>query len=482
MSLTNDKAANAASPEQVDASCRWPLLTLFTGAAGWLFLSTLLGFLGTMKFHVPGMFSNIAFFSYGRLMAAHNALFLYGFGVPAAIGVALWLTARLGRTRLAAPAVVTVAAHAWHLGVLAMWVVLMAGGLTGYEWFEVPKQVAGWLFGAYVFLTIPLVLTLAGRAEKELYPTQWFVLAAVFWFAWIFATASLLIHCFPPRGVAQAAVHWWYGHNLVWVFFGSIALGAFYYFLPKLSGRPLYSRELALFSFWSLLILGTFGGVPHGAPLPAWLPALGGASSVLLLVPVGAAALNCHLTMRSDRSQLKGNVPLSYLVFGSMLLVAAAVLSAAANTRPGVEIVQFTLFTAALNKLIFHGFVAVTLFGAITWIVPRVTGAEWPKPGLVRAQFVLVLAGLFLCFAPLAIGGLIQGLRFWHVEQHEFLTIIELGLNYIRMATMGEVLLLVGHLFLILQLKLLCWQQCRAGCAGVLGRVLARNEASEVTA
>jgi cytochrome c oxidase cbb3-type subunit I len=464
MSPTNENQA-PVTPQAIDASCRWPLLILFTGAAGWLFVSTVLGFLATMKFHMPGMFANCPFFSYGRLVASSNSLLIYGFGVPAAMGAAMWIMARLSRAPLALGPVAAIAAHFWHAGVLVMWVLLGFGGLTGHEWFEVPRGAAFVLFGSFIALALPVVLTLAARREKELYPSQWFILAAVFWFAWIFATACFAIHCQPASGLVQAAVQYWYGRNLVWVFFAFNTLAIVFYLLPKLVDAPLYSRELAGFTFWTLLILGSLGGVPHGAPLPAWLGGVNGATAALLLVPVIAAAVNCHLTAFTHRQKLRGDTVAACTHIGMLLFVVGAVMSAFLALRPFNDWFGLTMFQPAINKLLLQGFMVLTFFAAILHIMPQVAGAAWPRPALIKVQFGATTIGLVFAVVFLAVGGVKLGLMQQPLDAPPFEQVIVAGLNFIRMGSLGDLIMAVGHLCLFANLALLAVQQRRACCA-----------------
>jgi cytochrome c oxidase cbb3-type subunit 1 len=158
--------------------------------------------------------------TYGRVHAAADTALLYGFGVPAALGVGLWLLCRLGRTRLAGPVVAAVGALGWNAAVAAgLWAILRGGG-TGYEEFEMPRAIAPLLLLSYMLIGICGMMTFHRRQPGPLYPSQWFVVGAFFWFAWIFSTAVMLLTVWPARGVLQASVQWWYEHNLSTVFFG----------------------------------------------------------------------------------------------------------------------------------------------------------------------------------------------------------------------------------------------------------------------
>src|SRR5262245_23660336 len=202
------------STPRIDSSCRLPLFVLFGGAATWLVLSSVFSLIASLKFHGPAMFASHAWLSYGRAYPAWSHLLVYGFCIPAGLGVCLWLLARLGRVELARPWLIAFSAKLWHFGVLVGLVAILAGQTTGYEWFELPRYAAVILFIAFVMITVWAFVTYSRRTVEALYPSHWFILAALFWFPWIFSTAILLLQFFPMRGVVQAAVNWWYAGNL----------------------------------------------------------------------------------------------------------------------------------------------------------------------------------------------------------------------------------------------------------------------------
>src|SRR5580698_1675117 len=101
----NTDGTKSFSTTVIDVSCRVPLLALFGGAALWLVLGLLLGLAAAMSFHAPAMFANCPCLTYGHAQAAANDLLLYGFVIPAALGVILWIFARLSQAPLALPIV-----------------------------------------------------------------------------------------------------------------------------------------------------------------------------------------------------------------------------------------------------------------------------------------------------------------------------------------------------------------------------------------
>src|ERR1035438_6888013 len=135
--LTSRLAGTLAPP--VDAFMRVPLLALFGGAAFWLVVSSVLAMIASIKFHAPDFPANCPWLTYGRVQPAADDALLYGFCIPAGLGVALWLLAQLGQTPLRGALVPVVAAKLWHLGVLVRLAGILSGNSTGFAWLEFPR-------------------------------------------------------------------------------------------------------------------------------------------------------------------------------------------------------------------------------------------------------------------------------------------------------------------------------------------------------
>jgi cytochrome c oxidase cbb3-type subunit 1 len=429
-------APSSMSPPQIDASCRLPLFSLFGGAAFWLALSSVFGLIASIKFHGPGFLADSAVLTYGRVYPAWSNLLVYGFCIPAGLGTGLWLLARLGRVPLARPWLVTVGAELWHLGVFVGLIGILSGDSTGFAWLEMPRYAAMILFCSFVFIGLWGFVTHRARAEQELYPSQWFVLAALFWFPWVYSTAVLLLQIFPVRGIVQASIAWWFSGNLLVVWLSLVGLAAFCYFVPKLTERPLQSRYLALFAFWTLILFGTWVGIPAGAPLPAWMPTLSNVAAVMMIVPVLTVVVMLVQTVGGTRTACAGG-PLCYVKFGVGSLVLSGLLLAVAALPPVSRVTDFTWFGHAQNALRLYGFFAMTIFGAAYYILPRVTGAELPFPRLIRVHFWCGVIGTLLLAMPLAIGGVVQGAKWLNPEVLP-VDVSKATLMFLWLSTLGE--------------------------------------------
>jgi cytochrome c oxidase cbb3-type subunit 1 len=438
---------NAVSkPSEIDVSCRLPLLVLFISAAVWLVVSSVFAVLASLVFHK--LFIDSSSFSYGNLVAVRSASFLYGAGIQLGLAVTLWLFCRLGRTVLAQSILVTFGAVLWNLGVTVGVLGILAGDATGFESLEMPKYAALVVFLGYLLIGLYSVVTLHHRRERSLYVSQWFLLAALFWFPWIFSTAYLSLSVFPVRGVTQAVIAWWFSANLQIVWFGLVGLAAIFYFIPKLTNRELNSHYLALLTFWMLILFSSWIGVPNSAPVPAWMPALSTVGAVLTLIPVLTFALNIHGTVEGKYSSLMVNPFLKFIGVAIVAFIIASLMNAVSSFVQVSRIADLTWFTPARAQLNAYGFFAMVMFAAAYYIVPQLIGMEFPYPKLINAHFWLATAGILLIVVPLAIGGIVQGVMLQN-PSNAFLSVTKASLMFLRLSTVGDLLILVGHVAFI---------------------------------
>src|SRR3546814_3088428 len=73
-------------------------------------------------------------------------------------------------------------------------------------------------------------------------------------------------------------------------------------------------------------------------------------------------------------------------------------------------VTHFTQFTIGHAHLGAYAFLSFTLFGAIYYMMPRITGRRWPWPAMIPVHFWLVVIGFIVYFVSLSIGGIYQGL------------------------------------------------------------------------
>jgi cytochrome c oxidase cbb3-type subunit 1 len=119
--------------------------------------------------------------------------------------------------------------------------------------------------------------------------------------------------------------------------------------------------------------------------------------------------MNFHLTLEGHYAPVAWSPALRFLFVGIGSLVAYWFLSAI-NAIPAVNAVtQFSDVQRGLSHLGHYGFFAMTAFGAIYYIVPRLTGHEWSCTSGINRHFWLAATGLGFIATGFILGGFIQG-------------------------------------------------------------------------
>jgi cytochrome c oxidase cbb3-type subunit 1 len=445
---------------EIDSSTRLPVLLFFGSAIFWLLLGSLLGLVSAWKMTHPAFLDQMAWLTFGRLRPAHMNTVVYGWASAAGIGVGLWLMARLCRIPLIHSKLLVSAAIFWNIGVLVGVLGILAGDSRSIEWLEFPGYATPILFIAYALIGIWAIIMFRYRKPGHVYVSQWYLLAAFLWFPWLYATANILLVWQPIQGSAQGAVNWWFAHNVVGLWFTPIGLASAYYMIPKVIGRPICGYHLSVLGFWSLALFFSWTGMAHliGGPFPAWMISASVAASVMMFVPVVAVAINHSMTMRGHFDALKSSPTLRFTVFGAMAYTIAS-LQGASMAIPSLNtITHFTDYTIGHSHLGLYAFFTMMMFGAMYYIVPRLTGWEWPSAAAIRWHFWLVATGIVLMVVALTIGGILQGLAQYD-PQSTFQASLELATPFRWVRGISGFLLLAGHivfaaLFLVMVLKI----------------------------
>ena len=453
----NSAENNSVWPNEIDASCRVPLLALFGGAALWLVLGLALGIAAMLSFHKPDMFADCSFMTYGRVQAAANDLLLYGFTIPAALGVMLWIFARLSQAPLALPIVPVVAANLWHIGVLIGTISILLGFSTGHPWLEYPRAAAVLLFAGFMLVAVSGVATLGFRLNRQMYPSHCFLLAALLWFVWSYGTANLFLVCnHPPRGVVQSVIGWWLMNNLLFVWLGLVGVGIAFYFLPKIAGKPLAGSGYVIFGFLTLVFFGTWVGIPQSAPVPAWLPTISAFAALLSVIPVFALGIIARKTVWGSNVSCFGG-PFCFIRFGMWSFIAANLLYISEFCPRYSRVLDFTWFNVGVTQWQLLGFAGMILCGAIYEILPRVMGKELPFAKLAKLNFFLLAGGTLLFVIPLLVAGVEQG-KALNNAAIPFADASAVALKFLRISTTGQLLVLLGALCLLLNIFVMTLQ------------------------
>ncbi|SFB88636.1 cytochrome c oxidase cbb3-type subunit 1 [Cupriavidus sp. OV038] len=435
------------SRDAADASSA-PVVFLFICCAMvWLVVASMAGLTASIKLHEPDLLASVPWLSFGRIRTIHLNAVAYGWAPMAGLAIALFLLPRLLKTALVGARWAVLGAAVWNAGLIAGIGSIGAGISDGLEWLEIPWQVDILFVIGGAFVGLPLVLTLVNRKVDHLYVSVWYMGCALFWFPVLFLVANVPgVHF----GVEQATMNWWFGHNVLGLFYTPLALASIYYFLPKIIGQPVRSYGLSLLGFWALAFFyGQVGG-HHlvGGPVPGWLITLSIVQSMMMLIPVVAFSINQHQTLRGNFRRLIDSPTLRFITFGGMMYTLSSIQGSFEALRTVSRVAHFTHYTVAHAHLGLYAFVSFAFFGALYFIVPRVTGREWPYRWMIYMHFWLAAGGIGIYFVFLSIGGWLQGLAMLDAAR-PFMDSVAVTLPYLRARSLGGAMMLTGHLFFV---------------------------------
>lgn len=188
------------------------LLTLFISATVWLVIGSLFGLIASLKMHLPDWLTQAAPLTFGRMRTMHLNAVIYGFLSIGGIGIAMWLAPVLFKTPLRRPNLALAGVLLWNLSLLLGIIAIGMGWTDGLEWLEIPWQLDIGLGVAGALIATSLLLTAAARQIKHIYVSNWYYMAALFWFPVLFIVANIpYLHL----GTQQATANWWFAHNVL---------------------------------------------------------------------------------------------------------------------------------------------------------------------------------------------------------------------------------------------------------------------------
>lgn len=453
--MTNSPT-NAASAEVtvVDSHARGPLLLLIGSGLGWLVLSGVFALIASIQLHAPAFMADCAWFTHGRVQAMRESAFIYGWAGNAGLAIGLWLLGRLGGNPLRGLNWAVFGAVFWNLGVTVGLIGIATGDMTSYAFLQLPRYVHLLLAAAYAGIAISGVLAWSGRRTDGTFASQWYAVAALFLFPWMLTATEAVLFWAPVRGTVQAIAAGWYAQGVWSLWLAPLAVAGAYYVVPKVTGKPLPSYEFAPLGFWALVALGAWTGGRHliGGPVPAWVPTMGVVTASMVFVHYVVLFLNLRGALTG------GGTALGFIRFGLVVYLLVGVIDLLMSFRAVAVSLQFTFVTAAIEQLGLYGGISMMFFGAIYYLVPRLTGSPWASGGLIAGHKFLVSTGVLLLVIALFVAGWQQGGAL--LDPKQSMTAIATSLRTPLLgATVAQAVLILANLLLLVNF-------CRSACAG----------------
>ncbi len=385
--VTTNAPATTQVAGRTDATAKWALLI----GAFLLAAATAILFMAWTVFTVPS--EGAGFLGFGRLFPMATTLTVFGAFVALNLGVLLFLLPRL--TGASTNRSGTLAALFWLSTVSAVvgTGVVGFGGTDGRQGFELPWLAELLLVLGVGGIAVIAIKALFDRKEDSIYPTTWFMVGGLLSFITAIAVANLPIARGPGAGIPVA-----FGRGVVlWVWILGFAIGAMLYLVPKESGRPLFSRQVAIGTFVSLMMAGMFYGLSTTlfGPLPDWAETVGVAMGLLLLVPAVTVPVLLVKTLDGAFDQLQTSVPLRFAVAGVVAFSLGAAVSAISGLRSFAELLGLTTFRDGTETLLVFGAGILLTSAFVYHAIPRLTGRTLHSEQLAKRhlQFTVVGAG-----------------------------------------------------------------------------------------
>lgn len=430
------------SDEENSASRNFIITAVF-----WLVIGMTLGLTGALEFMAPDMSTGVPQLTFSRIRPAHVNTVAFGWLSMANIGIVLYIVPTLTRSRLFSNKIANFVCLLWNLAILIGGIFLINGYSEGREYAEYPVPIDVVVLIGLITLSFVVYMTAVNRNVKKLYVSLWYILGAFFWMPLVYFIGNRTF--VRLDGLNDGIVNWFYGHNILGMWFTTLGVGIAYYMIPKLTGRPLWSHSLSMLGFWTIAFFYAPTGTHHilQSPVPEWLKALAVVFSVALVIPVITVLTNFFMTMKGNWWQLANNLPLRFVLTGAFFYLVTCIQGPFQATRSINWYLHFTQWVPGHAHAALLGAFSNFDMGAIYFILPRVLNKQFYSVALAKAHYWFTLIGFSIFYAAFTIAGLVQSAG-WHAGAPVGTWSVELQPYWIFRALGGAMMWFGNVLFL----------------------------------
>ncbi|MBX2935144.1 MAG: cbb3-type cytochrome c oxidase subunit I [Ferruginibacter sp.] len=411
-------------------------------AVFWLLFGTTVGEYLGIKFAAPDV-EHLSWLSFGRLRPVHTNAVFWGWASLGMMGLGYYVVPRVSNVPVASIKQGYRSLILINASVILGSIFLMAGiNNGGGEYREYIWPVMA-LFGIGVLLSlINFYKTIANRATKEIYVSNWYIVSAM-----MYVLVIAFVAYWPTwqNGLGETIVQGYYMHQGVGMWFMLFSLGLMYYFLPQQLNKPIYSYSLGILAFWTQILFYTLIGSHHFifSAIPWWLQTVAIVGSVGMVIPVVAGTTNFLMTFKGAWHKLSSSYTLPFYLIGIIFYFTGSLQGTAEAFRFTNLVWHFTDFTVAHSHLTMYGIISFMLWAFIYTIVPRLTGKEPPQI-TVGAHFWLALIGLLFYTVPLMIGATLKGMMWMNGKP--FIDSVQMMAPYWLWRAIGGTLMWISHI------------------------------------
>lgn len=420
--------ATQATPVKYDLEVvRW-----FTIAAAiYAVVGTLIGVWLAAELAWPFLNFDIPELTFGRLRPLHTNAVIFAFGGCVLMATGFYVVQRTGATKLWSNGLAWFTFWGWNLIIVLAVITLPLGLTQGKEYAELEWPIDIMIAVVWLAFGLNYIMTVAIRKTSHIYVSNWFYMAMIVMITYLHVVNSLAIPVSLTNsfsifsGVQDAMVQWWWGHNAVGFYLTAGFLGIMYYFVPKQSGRPVFSYRLSVLHFWAL----TFGYVWLGAhhlqytALPDWTASLGAAISLAMIIPSWGGAMNGMMTLSGAWDKLRTDYVLRFLVVSLAFYAMSTFEGPVMSIRTVNALSHYTDWTIGHVHSGALGWVAMVAYGAMYHLIKKLYGVEkMYSEGLVNVHFWLATIGTVIYIVAMWVSGIMQGLMWRDYDEFGTLT------------------------------------------------------------
>jgi cbb3-type cytochrome c oxidase subunit I len=425
-------------------------------AATWLAIGTSFAMIAAIEMVFPDFLGGVSFLTFGRLRPIHvNGVTFFWLSMGY-FGAFYYIVPKLCGRPVWSENLAKIVMWAWNFLGVFMVITLMAGLTQAREYAEMIWPIDVFVAVLVLLNTFNLLMTIAKRREKKIYVSLWYITAAIVWLPIVYAIGNVIWSPLAGgsnpfsgslTGINDATWNWFYGHNILGLWFTPGGVAIVYYLVPVITRTPIYSHIMSLIGFWSIGLFYALVGQHHllSTPTPGYLKTVATVASIGLFIPVLTFLTNIWMTMRGNWGRLYASLPLKFVIVGTVFYFVTCIQGPFQAVQSFNRLIHITNWIVGHAHLALLGTMTTWVMGAIYYIIPVTLKRRIYSPGLAEIQFWLVTGGFLLIMISLQIVGLIQG-AMWLNGETVYKSVPTLKPYFIVRAVGGAMVVVGGYI------------------------------------
>ena len=387
-------------------------------AVVYLVVGTLIGVYIASELAWPFLNFDIPQITFGRLRPLHTNAVIFAFGGCTLMATAFYSVQRTGSTSLWSNKMAWLTFWGWNLVIVSAVITLPLGLTQSKEYAELEWPIDILIAIVWLMFSFNFMMTVAKRKTSHIYVSNWFFMGMMVMITYLHVVNSLAIPVSMFKsysvfsGVQDAMIQWWWGHNAVGFYLTAGFLGIMYYFVPKQTGRPIFSYRLSVLHFWTLMFGYVWLGAHHlqYTALPDWTGSLGAAVSLAMIIPSWGGAMNGMMTLSGAWDKLRTDYVLRFMVVSLAFYAMSTFEGPVMAVKTVNALSHYTDWTIGHVHSGALGWVAMISAGAIYHMVKRLWNTEMYSDQLVNLHFWMATIGAVIYVTAMWVSGIMQGL------------------------------------------------------------------------